>query len=383
MAKKIRGRNQGSIVKRGQRFRALISINGNRKSKSFDTKRDAQVWISEMSFKRDRGLVVPTSRVTVNSFLVDWLEKHTTQLKEASARRYNQVARDYVFPYVGRKQLSDFTVIHVEELYQQLLERGVSERNVRYVHSLLNRSLKDAVKRGYVGFNAASGARQPKNTPKEMMILDETQVIQFLSTIKSHRHQALFHVAIKTGMRQGEIFGLMWIDIDWQNGFLRVQRQAQRVKGVGKVFFPPKTKAGRRTIPLGDELIQLLQEHQEKQEALKAKIGCNWQEKNLVFPSKTGNPLSESNLLKEYKLLLEIAGLPEIRFHDLRHTAASIMLNRGITILVVSRILGHSKPSTTLDIYGHLIPVLHEGIGNQMDEWLKPIDTQIADNTDV
>jgi len=383
MAKKIRGRNQGSIVKRGERYRALISINGLRKSKSFDTKREAQAWISEMSFKRDRGLIVATTRVTINSFLVEWLEVHSTQLKEASARRYKQLARDYVFPYIGKKRITDFTVIHVEELYQLLLASGVSVRNVRYTHSLLNRSLKDAVKRGLVGFNAASGARQPKDTPKEMKILDESQIKLFLITIKDHRLEALFHVAIKTGMRQGEIFGLMWTDIEWEKGYLRVQRQAQRFKGQGMLFVPPKTKAGRRTIPLGVDLLKMLREHREKQEVLKTKIGCNWHDKNLIFPSKTGNPLSESNLLKEYKNLLEASGLPKMRFHDLRHTAASVMLNRGVPLLVVSRILGHSKPSTTLDIYGHLIPVLHEEIGDQIDRWLAPIDPEKMNSIDV
>ena len=377
MTKKRRGRNQGSIIKRGNRYRAFLYVPGGRISKSFSTKTDAQSWLNEMSFKRDKGLMIASSRMPLKSYLLDWLEIHSTQLKPASERRYRQIARDYVYPFIGKKLLCDLTVFDVEMLYQKLLADDVSVRNVRYVHSLLHRSLKDAQKRGIVGYNAAHGARQPKLTQKEMIILDEDQVMRFFIGVKGHRLEALFHLAIKTGMRQGEIFGLKWSDIDWLRGRLRVQRQAQRVKGQGKIFVPPKTKAGRRSIPIGSEMLLLLRKHREKQVVTKIFSGCDWHELNLVFPTRNGKPLSESNLLKEYKMLLEVCGLPKIRFHDLRHTAASIMLNRGIPPFVVSRILGHSKPSTTMDIYGHLIPIMHEGIGDQMDDWLTPIEYKI------
>ena len=377
MTKKRRGRNQGSIIKRGNRYRAFLYVPGGRISKSFSTKTDAQSWLNEMSFKRDKGLMIASSRMPLKSYLLDWLEIHSTQLKPASERRYRQIARDYVYPFIGKKLLCDLTVFDVERLYQKLLADDVSVRNVRYVHSLLHRSLKDAQKRGIVGYNAAHGARQPKLTQKEMIILDEDQVMRFFIGVKGHRLEALFHLAIKTGMRQGEIFGLKWSDIDWLRGRVRVQRQAQRVKGQGKLFVPPKTKAGRRSIPIGSEMLLLLRKHREKQVVTKIFSGQDWHELNLVFPTRNGKPLSESNLLKEYKMLLEACGLPKLRFHDLRHTAASIMLNRGIPPFVVSRILGHSKPSTTMDIYGHLIPIMHEGIGDQMDDWLTPIEYKI------
>ena len=108
-----------------------------------------------------------------------------------------------------------------------------------------------------------------------------------------------------------------------------------------------------------------------------------WQEHGLVFPTKVGTPQSSSNLLKDYKALLETAGLPQVRFHDLRHTAASIMLNRNVPPFVVSRILGHSKPSTTLDIYGHLIPIMHEDLGNRIDEWLTPIPVEMGESAQI
>jgi integrase len=273
--------------------------------------------------------------------------------------------------------LVDLNIDEVESHYRDLLDDGVSIRNVRYVHSLLHISLKDAAYRGVIATNPAHGARKPKLVPKEMQIQDEYQVMQLFIAAQGHRYEALFHIAVKTGLRQGEIFGLKCSDINWHWSNLRIQRQVYRVKGQGMVFSPPKTKAGRRTIPLGSETLQLLLEHRHRIGEWKILAGERWEEYNLVFPSQVGTPYSSSNLLKEYKSLLKEARLPPVRFHDLRHTAASIMLKHNVPPFVVSRILGHSKPSTTMDIYGHLIPIMHEDIGNQIDEWLTPIPVQM------
>jgi integrase len=301
------------------------------------------------------------------------MDVQATRLRPKSVARYRQIARDYVFPYLAKMKIRDLTIFEVERLYQRLTEQGVSIRNVRYVHSLLHKSLKDANLRGLIHNNPAHGARQPKMPKKEMQILDEYQVMQFLLVAKGHRFEALFNLAIKTGMRQGEILGLKWSDISWQGSSLRVLRKVYREKGKGRVFSPPKTRAGLRTIPLGSETLRLLQEHRKQQEVQKVLAGDRWREHGLIFPSKVGTPYSASSLLNDYKEVLEAAGLPQVRFHALRHTAASIMLNRGVPPFVVSKILGHSEPSITLNTYGHLIPIMHEELGNQMDEWLTPI----------
>jgi len=145
----------------------------------------------------------------------------------------------------------------------------------------------------------------------------------------------------------------------------------------------PKTKSGRRTIPLGEETHRILREHRTKQQHEREFAGDRWQDYDLKFPSSIGTPQSPSNLLKLFKSSLEKAGLPSLRFHDLRHTAASLMLNQGVPPFVVSRILGYSKPSTTMDIYCYLIPAMHEGLGNLMDELLTPIPVEMGDSTVV
>jgi len=379
MAKKIRGRNEGSIWRQGNNWRAAVSLNGKRITKSFKTKSECKVWLRENLSQIDLGLTIGASKVTLEQFLCEWMDIHMANIKPKSGQRYKQIARDYVIPYLGQFQLQGLRIEHIEGLYQLLLKADVSVRNVRYVHSLLHRSLSDAVKRGVVGLNAAHGARQPKMLHHEMKILDENQIMQFFIAVQNDKNEALYHLAIKTGLRKGELSGLKWTDLDWNRGTIRVQRQVQRVTGQGMVFMSPKTKAGRRTVPLGFETLGILRDHRTKQQHERETAGNRWQEFDLIFPSSVGTPQSPSNLLGSFKSILKHSGLPVIRFHDLRHTAASLMFNQGVPPFVVSKILGHSKPSTTMDIYGHLIPIMHEGVGNLMDDMLTPIPVEMGD----
>ncbi len=384
MAKKRRGRNEGSIYQtENGSWRILVSMHSRRFSKTFKNKKDAQVYLRNTLQEVDKGLTHNATRITLKEYLPQWLSVHKSVLKPRTAERYEQIYRDYILPYIGYFKLHDLTLIQIEDLYQELLKEGTSIRNVRLAHSVLHKSLKDALRRGLIAHNPANGARQPRMHQKEMQILDENQVMQFFICVQGDRNEALYHLAVKTGMRQGELLGLKWSDLDWNSGRLRVQRQAQRVPGEGRMFVPPKTRAGRRTIYLGSATLQILRLHWEKQQLEIAIADSQWQNQDLIFPSRVGTPQSGSNLLKEYKELLKRAGLPLIRFHDLRHTAASIMLNERVPPFVVSRILGHSKPSTTMDIYGHLIPATYEGIGDRMDELLTPVPVNVGEKNKV
>lgn len=178
----------------------------------------------------------------------------------------------------------------------------------------------------------------------------------------------MYHLAITTGMRQAELLGLKWKDADWQRKSLKVRRQMRREVGGGFTFAQPKTKAGRRTIIIGQAVIDRLREHRESQQVERIKVGARWQDFDLVFPSKIGTPMDGGNLRREFRQLIELSGLPVIRFHDLRHTAASLMLNYGVPVIVVSRRLGHARPSITLDVYGHLIPSMQDEAARLMDD---------------
>jgi integrase len=218
---------------------------------------------------------------------------------------------------------------------------------------------------------------------KEMEILNESEVIRFLITAENDRRLALYHLAIKTGMRKGEILGLKWSDLDWNKGTIRVQRQVQRVTGQGMVFNPPKTISGRRSIQLGEETLQVLRKHLSQQQVERATNGERWRDFGLMFPSTIGTPQSPSNLLKDFKEMLRKAGIRMMPFHSLRHTSASLMLNHGVPTIVVSKILGHSKPSTTLNLYGHLLPVMQDDVASLMDELITPIPVNVGESARI
>jgi integrase len=211
-----------------------------------------------------------------------------------------------------------------------------------------------------------------------MKIYDENQIQIFLNTALSIKDQyyPLYYLAFHTGMRQAELIGLKWEDIDWERNTLQVRRQLLRHKGGGFEFSKPKSKSGNRKILIGLQTMAVLKTHQETVIQKRKNSKEKWPELDLIFPTRVGTPIVSQNLRRGFRKVLKVSGLPKIRFHDLRHTAASMMLNYGISVLAVSRRLGHSKPSITLDVYGHLIPSKEEEAATLMDELLTPIKAE-------
>jgi integrase len=373
-----RSNNEGSITKRPNgRWRAQVSIDGNRISHNGITKAECQRWLRKMLDQIEQGLTYAGSQTTLEDFFSNWVVTVQTSLRPKTAHQYEKIINNYIIPGVGKLRVKDLRPETVDAFYQKQLRAEVGVRTVRYIHSVLHVGLEKAVKLGLVGRNPVDGATPPRLNNNEMLVLDETQVTQFLLGAQENRNKALFHLAVKTGMRQGELLGLKWVDLDWVSGYLQVRRQVQRIDGKGFVFCEPKTKAGRRTIQLGETMLQTLREHIRDQRLEKMAAGVRWKENDLIFPSTIGTPLDLRNLLRDFKEILEKAGLPEIRFHDLRHSAASIMLKHNIPVLTVSRILGHSKPSVTLDIYGHLIPGMQSFAAKVMDEVIMPMQVSL------
>ena len=187
------------------------------------------------------------------------------------------------------------------------------------------------------------------------------------SEVAAEHSYPLYFLAIHTGMRQSELIGLKWEDIDWKLSTIQVKRQVRHFKGGSYSFMEPKSKSGVRTIMLGKQALELLKNHKREQQIM-INSSKDWIALDLVFPSNAGTPITASNIRRAFRRLLKASGLPKIRFHDLRHTAASLMLNHGIPVLIVSKRLGHSKPSITIDVYGHLIPSRQEAAAQLMDD---------------
>ncbi len=235
-------------------------------------------------------------------------------------------------------------------------------------------SLKRAVKLGILGYNPADGVTPPKTQKKEMQVWDENQVQTYLLTIDAEqpRSGALLKLAVGTGMRLGELLGLMWGDVDWERKQISIQRQPKLVRDEKNDFGPVKSKSSMRTIRIADVLVDALREHREKQFVETKVFASDWNDIDLVFPNERGDAMLRCSATKIHKTMLARAGLPYIRFHDLRHTAVSLMLQNGVPIVEVSKYIGHARVSITLDTYGHLAPSWHSQAAEKMNEILTP-----------
>jgi len=207
-----------------------------------------------------------------------------------------------------------------------------------------------------------------------MQTLDDYQVRQLIQAAEGSGIQTLLWIAVTTGLRKGELLGLKWSDLDWQTGRLQIQRQVQRRKGEGLVFCEPKSASGRRVIIFGEKSIQRLHDYKEEQYGERFRAGDRWEENDLIFPSPKGTPLDQSKVNKIYRECLKKASLPNIRFHDLRHTAATLMLQQGIHPKVVQERLGHSDISLTLNTYSHVLPSMQDEAAEKMDDLLTLTD---------
>jgi integrase len=376
MAKK-RGNNEGSLHKRKNgTWRVQVSINRKRLGYSAKSKSDAQSWLRKTQDEIETGLKFESTKLLVSQYMKDWLTTIQPSLRVNTHAQYAQITNQYLVPSFGKIKLRDLSPDTVQRLYNYMVEQGKGLRTVKMTHAVLHRALKQAVRLGIVSRNAAAATIPPKPKHKEMTILDENQVQTFLLAAKAtnDRFYALYHLALSTGMRQGELLGLKWSDVDFSQKLLQVQRQLVRERSGKLGFVEPKTKAGNRRIDIGEGTLAVLKDHRDGQRKEAASFGSLWPKSDLVFPSEVGTPMGRNNLRRMFTRLLRIARVPQIRFHDLRHTAASLMLNNGVPVIVASKRLGHAQPSITLDVYGHLMPNKQQDVATLMDQLLTPVE---------
>ena len=276
----------------------------------------------------------------------------------------------HINPFLGNIKLKDLRPDQIQSFYNAKLQSGTSKRSVRVIHAVLHRALKQAVMWGLLGRNPSDAIILPKYKPREMQVLNQEQVHIFVSATSKSRFSMLYWLAVSTGLRQGELLGLKWSDIDFQNQSLQVKRQLQRQKK-GLVFTDPKSEASRRVVLLGNTTIEKLLLHKISLEEEKETIGKRWKEMDLIFPSTIGTPTDQRDLYREFKKILKAENLPDIRFHDLRHTAATLMLKQGTHPKVVQERLGHSDITLTLNTYSHVLPTMQKEAADKMDNFLK------------
>lgn len=374
-----RGNNEGSIFKKKNgSWRAQVTVDGRRLSYTAKSRAECHDWLRRTLDQIDEGMTFQGRNLTLGEYIDDWMSAKRNTVRAKTAHQYESLIVLYIKPYLGKIKLKDLNLRVLSRFYDRLLRKGVGKSNIRYTHRVLHAALEQAVKNGIIGRNPAHGATVPKPKRKEMQILNEQQVGQFLVAASTSRYKALYHLDLTTGMRSSELRGLTWSDVDWIRGTISIRRQIQDIPGQGALTGSPKTDSGIRTIMLGETTLNELKSQRQRNEIERAMAGNSWQENNLIFPSSIGTPFSKTDLQRDFWKVLSMANLPRIRFHDLRHTAASLMLIHGIPPLVVSKILGHSNPSVTLTIYAHSTLDMQADAVRIMDEIVTPIPVDVS-----
>ncbi len=363
-----RGNGEGGITRRKDglymaRYTVQTATGAKRKAVYGKTRKEAAEKLTKALADRDMGLVFEGENRTLAAFLDGWLEGTVKgSVKATTYESYERLIRCHIKPELGRRKLKTLAPDHVQALYQRKLDSGLAPGTVRQVHSVLSRALDQAVRWGTVPRNVCKATTPPKPDSEEIKPLDAEQARQLLRTAGGERFEALYVLAVTAGLRIGELLALRWQDVDLEAGgaTLSVRRTKSTAKS-GPVFTTPKNGKGR-SIKLTRHAVEALKAHRAAQNAERLKAGSLWQDNGLVFCTHGGRPLDSHNVARtSFKPLLERAGLPDIRFHDLRHTCATLLLSRGHHPKLVQELLGHASVALTLDRYSHVMP----GMGEQ------------------
>ena len=365
-----RANGEGSIYKRADgRWCATISADhGRRKSFYGKTRQEVASKLAAALKAQQDGLPLAPERQTLAGFLAEWIEAVRPTLRPGSVVRYEVVLRRHVVPHIGRLPLAKLQPQHLQRLYGRLLDQGLSPTYVNQIHKVLHRALKDATRWGLTGRNVAGLVSGPRSRRIQQETLSPEEARALLDAAAGDRLEALYVLALTTGMRLGELLALKWEDVDLDASILRVHRTLQRVRGLGLVISEPKTPRSRRQIALPGVAVVALKRHKARQAEERLQLGQTWHDHGLVFPNEVGNPMAANNLrTRSFRRVLGRAGLDHRRFHSLRHTAATLLMGRGQHPKIVSEMLGHSQIATTMDLYSHVTPAMHRQAAAEMD----------------
>ena len=339
------------------------------------------------------GTIAPAGKaLTVADYLTSWLERDSARVRPATSRGRETHVRCYLTPALGRLALVRLKPTDVERALAGFMADGrpktaddrkrgrqshppTSPLTARHVRATLRRALADAVRDGLVSRNAAGDARPPYVAHRPVVYLTAPDVRRLLEATADDEHGPLYALAVSTGLRLGELLGLSWPDIDMDAGTLTVRRSLARAQGGGWALAQPKSTRSRRTIPLPAVARDALRRQRVRQDAARTAAGSAWQDRDgLAFTDAIGRPLGPGGVSAAFQRGREAAGVPRVRFHDLRHSAATLMLAGGVPLAVISEWLGHSGIAITAAHYAAVVPQLRREAADAMDRALAPVD---------
>jgi integrase len=311
------------------------------------------------------------NKMTVEEHLTRWLETVKQVKKVGTYTRYAHVLNHHVIPTLGRTRLAKLSPPEIQTLYATKLEKGLSSTTVLLIHNVLHRALKQAVRWNLIVRNPTEFVDPPQEATREYKTWDKQQLAAFLAASDKHVWFALWRLAALTGMRRGEVLGLMWSDLDFERGLLSVKRTLSRGVGGAYSLGTPKTAHGRRSLVLPKSVLDSLHKHRRMQLEERLAMGETYQDNNFVFASAIGEPLHPNTIGYNFSKIIAAANLPRIRFHDLRHTSATLMLLNGEHPKIVQERLGHADVSITLNRYSHVTMSMQKEAADRLDALLR------------
>ena len=359
-----------------------FSPDGKRKSVVASSRHEALEKAQQLLDQKKKGLKIDESRSALAEFLREFLQFYQSEggVSLRTWQDYRYHVEENILPGLGGVTLNELKPRHVDAWMKSLRERGLGPRTVEYAQAVLRRALQFAVEWEIVDrnpaaarFRAAKRKRASQGAAKRIQFLNPEQARKFLTVVKGTPHEALYTLAVTTGLRPEELYGLRWKDLDLDSRRLTVNQvlsRTRRKKGETTprfVFGPPKTHRSRRTIDFPAFVVSVLSNHEHQLHEIKVLAGMRWQENGLVFPSEVGSPADERNVLRRFQKVCADNELPKLRVYDLRHTHASLLINEGVHPKRISERLGHSSIKLTMDTYGHLFEGSDRDSADKMD----------------
>ena len=372
MTRRMNG--EGSIVfdRNRKKWVLAFSVNGNRIYRYGKSKAEVKQKLKELQTRQTQGLSTVTASMPIRDYLNEWLELKKPNLRTSTYEGYESLIRAHLIPRFGNIKLNKLTAETINRIWNKMLDDGHSPSLIHHCHNRLSKALNDAIRRQLIDNNPIQYVTKPTTEAKEMHILDTTQIQHVLRLAKETAYYPIVHTALHTGLRRNELLGLRWKDIDTHEGMIYLSRSVYQAKGGVTLVQAPKTNSSKRSVTLPNASSELLQELRLQQELDSFLHGYKVNENSPIFIRRTGERLLPSAVTHGFKALVRAIGMDNIRFHDLRHTHASILLKQGEHPKVVQERLGHAKISTTMDVYSHVMPTLQKEAAQRFNLELEP-----------
>lgn len=370
---------RGHIRQRGKNKKSwsviieLGRVNGKRKQKWYTVqgdKKDAEKFLTEKLSELDNGIKIDSKNMNVKQYMEYWYNEYCiTNLSPTTYEGYKRNIDKYIVKELGYIKLEELQPLHLQTFYNKCYKINLSKKTVLQFHRIIHSALNQAMKWQLVSRNVSDCVQAPKPETYKSNFLDSIQVSKLIKLVEKTEIYIPVMIAIATGMRRGEVLGLEWNNVDLNNANIKVVQALYPTKN-GLVILPPKSEKSNRIISISPSLVKILKEHKKKQEINKSLLGKEYKG-NFVCCNICGQVISPTKLNHIFKKIVSNSDLPPIRFHDLRHSHASLLVSQGVQPKVISDRLGHSNINITMTLYSHVYDATNREVANNFDCFLK------------